>query len=150
MYMCEVINKRSMNFAGINHSGPLSDFPDACVRVELELYSRKQDFTQIINPHICYSPHYEKGNLGTYWACFEVEGSVAIPLGVTTFALPEQKYAVVVCNGSTIAEAYQWVYKWIEETGIQRKLDMYEIECYYKNIEDDTLEEKVEIWVPVA
>ncbi|MBP1995490.1 hypothetical protein J2Z66_007132 [Paenibacillus eucommiae] len=85
MFMCEVLRKRSMRLAGLSFSGPLSEFPDACVRVELELYKRKQDFTQLRSPHICYSPHYEKGNLGTYWACFEVENSAAIPHGITAF-----------------------------------------------------------------
>ncbi|MBP1995491.1 putative transcriptional regulator YdeE [Paenibacillus eucommiae] len=56
----------------------------------------------------------------------------------------------MICDGNSITEAYQWIYKWIEENGNQRKSDVYEIECYYKSIDNDAVEEKVEIWVPIA
>lgn len=149
MFFCEVLNRGSMRLAGISYSGPLLDFPDAAVRVEVELYKRKHEFIQLLSPHICYSPHYEKGNLGTYWSCFEVEKSAVIPPGVTAFEVPEQKYAKVICDGNSIGKAYQWAYKWIAENGFQRKTDAYEIECYYKKPTNDAIEEKVELWVPI-
>jgi len=149
MFICEVMSRESMKLAGLSFSGPLLDFPDAAVRVEAELYKRKQDFKQLKSPQICYSPHYEKGNLGTYWACFEMDESEVIPPGITAFVVPAQKYAKVICDGKSIGEAYQWNYKWIEENGFLRKSDAYEIECYYKSPDDDAVEEKVEIWVPI-
>lgn len=149
MFICEVMRRGSMKLAGLSFSGPLLEFPDAAVRVEAELYKRKQDFKQLRSPQICYSPHYEKGNLATYWACFEVGESAAIPYGITAFEVPEQKYAKVICDGNSIGEAYQWIFKWIEENGYQRKSDAYEIECYYKSTDNDAVEEKVEIWAPI-
>ena len=72
--------------------------------------------------------------------------SAAIPYGITAFEVPEDKYAKVICDGNSIGKAYQWIVKWIEENGYQRKSDAYEIECYYKSTHNDAVEEKVEIW----
>lgn len=109
MFICEVMKRGCIKLAGLSFSGPLLEFPDAAVRIEAELYKRKQDFKQLRSSHICYSPHYEKGNLCTYWACFEVEESAAVPPGIISFEVPEQKYAKVICNGNSIGEAYQWI-----------------------------------------
>lgn len=148
MFVCEVVS-RGMRLAGLSVSCSISEFPGAAVRVESELFKRKREFEQLKSPNICYSPHYEKGNLATYWACFEVEESATVPHGATAFKLYEQKYAKVTCDGDSMGKACQWVYKWIEEQGFQRNREACEIECYYKSPVSDDIEEKVEIWVPI-
>jgi AraC family transcriptional regulator len=56
-----------------------------------------------------------------YLAGYETEPTTEAPEGLTTWAIPEQTYAVIRCTIKTIGDAYAYFnQEWLPEAGYQR------------------------------
>ncbi|MBM7097983.1 hypothetical protein JSY36_19875 [Bacillus sp. H-16] len=83
MFHCEKIKNRMFHFTGISFCGPFSDsFPEEAVRLQDELWQRKEEISETDRNDVLFSPHFESESLSVYWACCEVSAHQRVPPGM--------------------------------------------------------------------
>ncbi|MFD3258109.1 GyrI-like domain-containing protein [Paenibacillus lentus] len=149
-FKCELtIREYSLIGQSITTNFP-SGFPDAALKVQLEFVERRSEIMNSKDKEVLFSPYMCNGIIATYFACLEVSDLTDIPEGMIGFTLPSQTYAKINCTNKSIGEAYDRIFKWMNEKGyVQRFLEnTCPIEIFY--FEDNVEEEDVEILIPVG
>lgn len=126
-----------------------SGFPDAALKVQLEFVERRNEIMNSIDKEVLFSPYMCNGIIATYFACLEVSDLSDIPEGMIGFTLPSQSYAKINCTNKSIGEAYDRIFKWMNENKYNQRFleNTCPIEIYY--FEDNVEEEDVEILIPI-
>ncbi len=144
---CMLVNKPSLNLAGISYSGPYSTFPDGAIRLQGEFLARKHELNGHAKSMLLFSPYFGNEVFATYWACCEVSHLDEVPEGMAQFTVPPHEYAMVTTTNKRIGEGYEQLHAWMHEEGLEKDERALAMEVFY--IDDHLDEEPVEIWIPV-
>ncbi|MBP1949629.1 GyrI-like domain-containing protein [Virgibacillus litoralis] len=121
-------------------------------KASMSLARRKDEIKQLVDPvkliGAFKASETSKEDDG-YWVCYEVHDFEAIPYGMVSLEVPEQKYAVLHFKGhaSEIFQVYTHLHQWIEENGYKRVPDEWTLEIYTKWTEN---EDNVDLCDPIG
>ncbi|OZB95026.1 GyrI-like domain-containing protein [Paenibacillus sp. XY044] len=149
-FTCETITREFAFIGQCTTANFPEGFPEAAVKVQREFYPRIPEIKEAKDTRVISSPYMCNGIVATYFACLEVSSLIYVPDGMIGFKLPIQDYAKISCTNKTIGEAYDIVFRWMNEQGYRQKfLDQScPVEVYY--LDEEAEEEQVEILIPIV
>lgn len=104
-----------------------------------------------VEPPVAYGVCGSPDDTGAfdYLAGFGVVRVEAIPAGMTSWEVPQQRYAVFPCTLGTIHEAYEYAFKtWMPTSGYQQG-DGPDFELYDEEFDDADPDPKLTIYIPI-
>ncbi|MFB4169361.1 GyrI-like domain-containing protein [Virgibacillus sp. JSM 102003] len=121
-------------------------------KASMSLDRRKDEIKQLVDPVKligAFKASETSEEDDGYWVCYEVHDFEAIPDGMVSLVVPEQKYAVLHFKGhaSEIFQVYTHLHQWIEENGYKRVPDKWTLEIYSKWTEN---EDNVDLCDPIG
>lgn len=148
-FQCELTTREFLLIGQSITTNFPSGFPDAAVKVQTEMIDRRNEINNSKDKEVMISPYMCNGIVATYFACLAVNDLSVIPEGMIGMNLPLQTYAKINCTNQSIGEAYDRIFKWMNDNGyIQKFLEStMPIEIFY--FEDHVEEEDVELLIPI-
>ncbi len=116
-----------------------------------QLNPRFDEIKSQVEPPVAYGVCGSPDDAGAfdYLAGFEVAEVEGVPTGMTSWEVPEQRYAVFPCTLKTIHEAYQYAFQtWLPSSGYQQG-DGPDFELYDEEFDDSDPDPKLTIHIPV-